>query len=673
VQPSFHLSAENARTIAEICARLDGLPLALELAAARLKLLPPQALLARLGQRLALLTGGGQDAPARQQTLRQTLAWSYDLLSPQEQRLFRRLAVFVGGWSIAAVEAICQTLDGQPVDALEGLASLLDKSLVRQTAEQNAEAPRFRLLETIREYALERLAEAGETEVARQSHAAYYLALAEEARPHLQGAEQGRWFDCLEAERENFRATLAFEVERARKAQTEGERREYAEQSLRLCTALIWFWDPRMYYREGVSFLEQALALSQDVDPRLRMSALSNAGSLYSDLDDYERAVEVLEESLTLSRALGDRAAMASALLLLGGVDKERGRYTAARTQLEEAASLFLELGDSWSRGFCLTILASLATAQGDYTRAHALLEEAHSLYRTLGDRFRMALVLFMLAHALFMAQADLPRAAALAEESLALYQAVGAKAFSAAPLGLLGEIAQVQGEPSRARKLAEAGVAILKEAGSPWDTARVLGNLAHIVAAQGDLEAACALYQESLAVINVYTNSLTARCLDGLASVVAAQGSRVWAARLWGAADALRQRLGAAMEPFVRINSEQAVAASRAALGEHAFSAAWAEGRTLTPEQALAALGLPLQPKPIPSARPAAAAPNGLTAREVEVLRLVTQGLTDAQIAERLVISPRTVNNHLTAIYSKLAVSSRAAATRYAIERHLG
>jgi DNA-binding CsgD family transcriptional regulator len=278
-----------------------------------------------------------------------------------------------------------------------------------------------------------------------------------------------------------------------------------------------------------------------------------------------------------------------------------------------------------------------------------------------------------MLAHVFFMARGDLPRAAALAEESLVFYRAVGAKAFSAAPLGLLGEIAQVQGEPTRARELAEAGVAILKEAGSPWDTARVLGNLARIVAAQGDLEAACALYQESFAVLNVYTNPLAARCLDGLASVVAAQGSRVWAARLWGAADALRQRLGAVMEPFVRTDYEQTVAAARLALGEQAFAAAWAEGHAMTPEQALAAQGQPFQPKPTPSSRPAAAAPGGLTPREVEVLRLVAEGLTDAQIAERLVISPRTVNNHLTSIYSKLAVSSRAAATRYALERHLG
>lgn len=687
VHSTFLLSAENAQAIAEICVRLDGLPLALELAAARLKLLPPQALLARLEHRLTLLTGGGQDAPARHHTLRQALAWSYDLLSPQEQHLFRGLAVFVGGCTLEAAEAVCKPLSGPALDALEGIASLLDKSLVRQIAQQGAKAPRFALLETVREFGLEALEEAGEREATRQAHALYYLKLAEDARSQLQGTEQGQWFDHLEQERENLWTALCWLVEHAQaKEQTDAEQREYAEQAVRLCVALFRFWDTRMYYREGLRFLEQALAISQNVDARLRISALNNAGLLYINLDAEAQAVPVLAESVNLSRTLGDQAGMASTLFLLGGIDQDRGRYAAARAQIEEAAALFLQVGDTWSRGRCLSQLAYIATTQGAYDRASTLLEETLALFRALGDRFRVAFALYMLARVLFASQSDPTRATTLAEESLALFRAVGAKAYSANPLGLLGEIALEQGEPTRARELADASAAILKEAGSPWDAARVLVGLARIVSAQGDRDAARALYQESFALTSDHNNPLTALCLEGMAAVVAAPGGdealqagalsvrpgAYWAAQLWGAAEALRQQMGAPMPPVLRADYTQAVVAARSALGEQAFTTAWAEGRSMTPQQALDAQGQPFLPRLVSLARPAAAAPDGLTAREVEVLRLVAQGLTDAQIAERLIISPRTVNNHLTSIYSKLHVSSRAGATRYAIERRL-
>lgn len=689
VQPSFQVNTTNAGTIAEICARLDGLPLALELAAARLKLLPPQALLARLEQRLALLTGGGRDAPARHQTLRQTLAWSYDLLAPEDQLLFRWLAVFVGGGTLAAIEAICQALGGPAIDALEGMTSLLNKSLVYWTVQPPEEAPRFVLLETVRAFGLECLAEAGETDAAGQAHARYYLKLAEEARPHVQGGdEQVRWLDILEQERENLRAALSWLIERARvEGQTEEERKEHAEQFLHLCDALFLFWCNRMDYQEGLHFLEQALSVSQGVDARLRIRALSSAGKLYSELQAPEQALAVLEESLALSRARGDRAGMADALFQLGNVELTRGRDAAGRPQIEEAATLFQELGDPWSRGRCLTLLARIATTQGDYERASALLEEALAIDRASGDRFRIALALYLLARVLFESQHDLTRAAALAEESLALYRAAGARVCSADPLGLLGEIALVQGEQARARELAEASVALYREAGSAWETARVMVNLARIVAAQGDRDAARARYQEGFALVSRHLSWLTALYLEGLAEVVAAPGAgeaspiRVlpvgpgtrWAAQLWGAAASVREQMGAPLPPVFRPAYEEAVAAARAALGGQGFAAAWAEGRAMTPEQVLAAQGQPRRPKPAPPARPVTAAPDGLTSREVEVLRLVAQGLTDAQIAERLIISPRTVNNHLTSIYSKLAVSSRAAATRYAIERHLG
>ena len=672
-KPTFHLTSTDAHAIAEICVRLDGLPLAIELAAARSKLLPPQALLTRLEHRLTLLTSGGQDAPVRQQTLRNTLAWSYDLLSPQEQRLFRQLSVFVGGCTLEAVEVVCKTLGDETMHVLEGVASLLDKNLVQQTVQEREEEPRFVLLETIREYGLERLAQAGETEATREAHAAYYLALAEEAQPYLQGAEQTRWFARLEQERENLRVALSYLLERARMEMQAEWGREQAERALRLCVALFPFWYNRMYFREGWSFMERTLELGEGVVASLRARVLYNAGFLLWDMDDQGRVEALAGESLTLYRELGDTAGMARALTLVGAVAWLRGQYAAARVQIEEAGALFQQAGDTWGRGRCLTELARIATAQGEYDRARALLEESLALYRALGDKQRIGWVLCLLGRVLFESQGDLTRAAALAEQSLALQREVGAKYFIHEPLRLLGEIRLAQGEQTRARELAEESVETEEDIGGGGLAASALICLARVIAAQGDHAAARALYQESFPLLHKLDNKeRIATCLEGLGAVGAVQGQPAWAARLWGAAETLRQHIGAPLPPVYRTDYEQAVTAACSALGEKAFAAAWSEGRTMTPEQALAAQGQPILPTPTPPTRPAATYPAGLTVREVEVLRLVAQGLTDAQIAEQLVISPRTVNNHLTSIYGKIQVSSRSAATRYAIEHHL-
>jgi len=334
-----------------------------------------------------------------------------------------------------------------------------------------------------------------------------------------------------------------------------------------------------------------------------------------------------------------------------------------------------------------VTELARLATTRGEYTLACALLEEALSLYQALGDLFRIGHVLHLLSRVYFVSQGGLGRAAAQAEQGLALNRAVGSKLFIASLLWLLAEIYLVQREQNQARELAEESVAIFREVGSGGDSAAARLSLARIVASQGDRAAAATLYQESLALLHQRGDQESiAACLERLGAVVAAPGPGVappvgilpegrgtrWAAQLWGAAEALREQIGASLPPVYRSDHEQAVTAARSASGEKGFAAAWAEGRSMTPEQALAAQGQALQPKPAPPARSATAYPGGLTAREVEVLPLVAEGLTDAQIAERLIIRPRTVNNHLTSIYSKLAISSRAAATRYTLERQL-
>ena len=681
-KPDFQLTNSNARAIAEICVRLDGLPLAIELAAARMKLLPPQALLARLDQRLTVLAGASRDVPARQQTLRNTIAWSYNLLGAAEQRLFRRLSVFVGGGTLQAVEAVCAALDNadEAGQVLDGVASLVDKSLLQQT-EQEGEEARFVMLETIREYGLERLTVNAEMEATRQAHADYYLALAEEAEPHLKGAEQGQWFARLEQERDNLRASLTWLLEAAARGRGEEKGKQQAERALRLGVALYYFWDSIGRWREGRTFLEQGLAVGEGVAASVRAWALCAAAILISDPGDADRAQALTEGGLALFRELGDTAGMAHALATLAFVPWARSQYAVARSYLEEAKALFQEVGDNWNRGICLTQLARVATAQGEYDRARALLEEGRQLYSALSDQYRVGWILSLLARVLFLSGSDLTEVQVLAEQSLTFLRTAGDEAFAPYVLNLLGQMRLQQGERVLARELFEASVATVKETSrDPLVTAEALIGLARVAALQGEVAAARALYQESLVHLHEMDNKeFIPACLEGLADMVAAQGEPTWAARLWGAAERLRETIGTPLPPVYRADYEHSVAAARTQLGEKTFAAAWAEGRTMTPEQALDAKGPVTIPQPLSTGsspvqpvKPAVTYPDGLTTREIEVLRLLAQGLPDAQIAEQLVISPRTVNNHLTSIYSKIQVSSRSAATRYAMEHQL-
>src|SRR2546430_10739054 len=327
VKPEFQLSNANARSVAEICRHLDGLPLAIELAAARSTLLPPQALLARLGQRLAVLTSGAQDAPARQQTLRNTIAWSYNLLNAKAQQLFRRLSIFVGGCTLQAVEALCTSLEeGRGAEwTLDGVASLLDKSLLQQTA-QEGEEPRLLLLETIREYGLECLTVHGEMELTRQAHVAYYLALAQEAATTWYGPQQQAWCDRLEQEHDNLRAALQWLLE--------GKETALA---LQFSNALWWFWYTRDHVREGQTFLEKALAGSEELATPARAQALHYLGLLFERMGEYQQAEKSCEESLALYQELGDLAGAAWVRYALGQVAFAQDEYSRACALLQEA------------------------------------------------------------------------------------------------------------------------------------------------------------------------------------------------------------------------------------------------------------------------------------------------------------------------------------------------
>jgi predicted ATPase/DNA-binding CsgD family transcriptional regulator len=689
LKSDFALSPANAPVIAEICRRLNGLPLAIELAAARVTLFSPQALLARLDRRLQVLTRGSHDLPERQQSLRNAIKWSYDLLSPEEQRLFRRLSVFVGGSTLEAVEAVCAALGDAMGSVWDGVSSLIDKSLLQYT-EQEGEEPRLFMLEALREYGLEVLAVSGEMETAQQTHAAYYLRLSEGVEPKLDGPQQVVLLEQLEREHNNLRAAMRWSLE-------QGETRHSMEMALRLGGALRWFWLVRGYFSEGRNFLQRALAGSEGIAPSVQAKAFDAAARLAGIQGDHDQKELLCKQSLALYQQLGDKLGMAHAFYLLGGesqdwggAPRKREDIAASRARTEEALKLFKEVGFREGAAWSLLRLARLTRRQGEYARAGVLFEENLALHRTLRNERGIGASLFHLAEALFVSQGNPATVGALIEESLALSKELGDKEGIAASFFLLGELALVQADAATACSLLEESVALCREMGHQDGLAQSLSALARVEARQDDYAAACALYEESLAICRVLDDQEgVAACLEGLAGAVAVQGSvgasiggkEAWgasalgAALLWGAAEALRETIGVAIPPVWRADHERSVAAVRTHLGEKAFAATWDEGRAMTPEQALAAQRRAPMPAEQPTAPPAKSAisyPAGLSARQVEILRLVAQGLTDAQVADRLVLSRYTVSTHLHSIYTKLGVNSRTAATRFAVERHL-
>ena len=591
VKPDFAVTNSNASAVAAICSRLDGLPLAIELAAARVKHFPPQTLLARLEQGLSVLSGGARDLPGRQQTLRGAIAWSYDLLSSEEQKLFRHLAVFVDGWSLEAAEAICMARGGLAADMLEGMASLVDKSLLRQE-EQAAGETRFWMLQMLREFGLEQLAKSGELEATRQAHAEYYLRLAEEVGPTLQATEQGRSMAHLEQEHENLRAALSWLLAQAQGGSEYST--QQAERALRFCTALSWFWAIRGYSREGQRFLEQALALCESVSVPVRAKVFYAAADLAFILDNLERVERLGNESLELFQELGDKVGMADALWLLGTKDWARGQYLLARPQLEEAASLYQEMGEQWKHGRCLTQLARISTVQGQYEQAQGLLEQSLALYRVLGDKERLGWVFYLQASLLFLSGRDIAAASSLTQQSITLLKEIDNPWRRAYPLVLLGQFTLQQGKHAQARDLFEESKSAFKDVGDQGGEAEALLGLAGATAMQGDFAAACDLYQETFKILQrIQYEELIPSCLEGLAAVAVAQGELVWAAHLWGAAEALREAIGTPLPPIYAAEYRRAVDAARTQLDEETFAAAWTQGRSMRLEQVKTILNL--------------------------------------------------------------------------------
>ena len=455
VRPDFALTEANAAAVAAICRRLEGLPLALELAAVRIRVLSPQAMLDRLNHRLSFLIGGAFDLPPRQRTMRETIAWSYDLLAPREQMLFRRLAVFAGGCDFSAVEAVCDTTGDLRMDALVGIETLLRSSLIR-LEETAAEEPRFMMLETIREYALERLAASLEEDELRKRHADHYLAFIEEGTGKFLSPAQGLWLDRLEQEHDNFRAALRWCIEQRN-----------AEMGLRL-TAEIWkLWYVRGY-SEGRKYLAALLALPEALTVMApRAGSLLGAGQLALWQGDYAAARSFLEESIELYRDLGNERGMAEALLAAGFVARVQEEYDSARSLLEEALALSQTIGHRFITAASLHHLGMMAAdAQMDYVAARSLFEESLAIYRALGLPRFIALVAFSLGNVV-RAEGDHNRARDLFREGLRIMIQVGEKLAIPSALDNFAHLATDQGHADRAARLAGAAARLRDASGT--------------------------------------------------------------------------------------------------------------------------------------------------------------------------------------------------------------
>ncbi len=461
IQQSFQLTQQNARSIAEICQRLEGLPLAIELAAARIKLLPPQALLKRLERRLQVLTGGASDLPVRHQTLRNTLQWSYDLLNSDEQRLFRRLSVFVGGFTLQAVETLYTFLDGEGAgDAvLDGLASLIEKNLL-QPPGQDEEDPRLGMLETIREFGLECLTTNGELETAHNAHAQCFLALAEEAATHIFRPQETAWVPRLEREMGNLQSVMAWSLAYGRRTQS-------MEIALRLAIALEDFWQYIGYFRDGWTFLEQALIGNENIETRIRANAFRLACILTGYLND-ERSESMAEQSLALFRELDDTPNIAFMLRRLGWLAHMRYDFERANMLYQESVTLYRALNDREGIHQLLFNIAYLAENEGGYTRARALFAKILAYHRETGFKTMIASTLSHMAQLLYLSLAPPPleEIQALLDEALVLSREAGDRTNAAGIYLRMAWVAFLRDDLEKAFQLANDSIQFCRQAG---------------------------------------------------------------------------------------------------------------------------------------------------------------------------------------------------------------
>jgi predicted ATPase/DNA-binding CsgD family transcriptional regulator len=654
----FTLTNENAADVAEICRRLDGLPLAIELAVARIRHFPPTTLLARLERRLPLLTGGPQDAPARHRTLTAAIAWSYELLHEPTRCLLRHLSIFAGGCTLDAAARVAGCGE-------DGITALADHSLLHRIDGDGPEI-RFAMLETIREFALDRLAESGEAEEIRRKHATWCQDLVDSAEKALGSGNPQRWLRRLDGEHDNLRSAM-------HAARASGDYETLAH----LAGGLWRFWYGRGFYTEGRIWLRDALAATDGIPAAARLKLLIGGGALAHAQGEEEQAVAFLEEALALARREQDRGGLALVLTLCGVVARDHGDYGRAVTLLEEGLAHSRTQADGWAIALTINSLAILFQRRGDYDRAAEILKESVDLARARGDPWGTAQALSNMAH-LSHRQGDYERAAPLYEQSGALYREIGDRRGEAGALTNLGRIAERMGNLDRAIALHEQSLVATQALGDRRGTATALANLGVAYLRRGDIDQAEHTSCESLVIRHAMGDKEgIATSLEKLAEVAVARRQAERAVRLWAAGAAVRDAIGAPLAPAERASYDVVITTTRSSLTADRVAALWAEGRTLAVEQAVDyALheDTALQPPSEASGtarRATHPASIGLSPRELDVLRLL-EAHTDREIADQLYIGPRTVATHVTNILNKLGVNSRTAAVAYAIRHGL-
>jgi predicted ATPase/DNA-binding CsgD family transcriptional regulator len=622
--PEFVLTTANAPSVTAICERVDGLPLAIELAAARSAVLSPADLLARLEQRLPLLTGGPQDQPQRLRTMRNAIAWSYDLLDAATQARFRRLAVFTGGFSLAAAEAVAdaspvETLSDSAASFLDSLATLVTSSLLQRHERSDGET-RFDMLETVREYAMDRLRTAGEEEQARAAHAAQFLDFMEQSELELWAKTNQALLERIETEHDNLRAALAWSIEHDPLT------------ALRMTNGLAAFWSKRCHWTEGRSWLDRALRTGAGKGTAARAAALGRIGALAGDQGDFAEARRYLTESLLLAERLGESQLAARALRVLGIQASNQSEFDEANSHFEQSLALFRTRGDQPGIGRCLNDLGLVAARRGEHDQAIAYLEQALPIARIVGDEWQTCIT-----------------------------------------LGNLGEAYYDRGDYARGEALFHEALGLARHIGDTFGVAVSLYNLGNSVFQLGDVGGALVRYRESVALsLEIGERLLATRSLDRLSVALHQAGDSRGAARLFGAASALRQAIGDSLFAEEDADLTARFTEVRKRLGDAVYTAAWESGRTLPFEQAMTE-ALAVADAALLSYRAAPAqAKAGLTVREAEVLRLLTDGLSDKDIGAQLFISTRTASSHVATVISKLGVDSRTAAVAAAFRNGL-
>jgi predicted ATPase/DNA-binding XRE family transcriptional regulator/Tfp pilus assembly protein PilF len=522
VRSDFALNVENVQAVASICTQLDGLPLAIELIAARVRLMSPQSLLSHLSEQFTQYADGMRAVSARQKTLHNAIGWSYDLLPAKEQVLFRRLAAFVGGWTLEAAQAVCSVEGLEANEVPDLLMHLVDKSLVIVREQDGKE--RYHTLETIRQYAREKLWAAGEGEILRQRHLAYFVNLAERAEANLRAFDMVMWLDRLEAELDNIRAALVWSIE------------SDVEAELRLASALLWFWHIRGHKNEGIEWLERGLSMEaagrghEPLTPDralIRGKVLNATGFLLAMLGNYEKTVALSEEALALFRELGSRGKIGMAYALWNSADAggNQGDLRRAKVLAEESLTLLQEAGDKFGMAQCLNTLAWLEELKGDFDKVKTLLEESLALRKEIGDKDGIAGVLARLGTLAFW-QGDLIRSVTSYEESLAVFREVGnewARGYALADLAL---VARAQGEYGKATLMLEEGLTTGEEVGDKLRVSQSLQRLASVAQSQGDYERATRIYEETLLLAREVGEPHTiANSLQGLGNIALARG----------------------------------------------------------------------------------------------------------------------------------------------------